>query len=159
MARQYDHQTSEGDHPFAEDGMDVSQKDSGAADAPRDKPANPFSPLSQDSLYATTPEYEVSYSGRGRTVLVLGIVGVLCFGFTGYLSILHRFPPLMLLSLAFTLPAWQWGRHDLIAMRAGVMQVKGKGLTQAGKILGAAMTALIAAIVIVWTVSEFVASI
>ena len=156
MARQYDQQTTDGDHPFADDGIDVSQEQKADGDAPRSDAANPFSSSSRDPLYTTTPEYEVSYSGRGGAVLALGIVGVLSFAFTVYIAMQAEFPPFLLLSLAFTITAWQWGRRDLIAMRAGVMQTKGKGMTRVGVILGATTTALIAVIVIGWAAFKLV---
>ena len=61
---------------------------------------------------------------RGAIVLVLGILGlVMCGAFTG-------------------LPAWLMGNTDLNEMDSGLMDPEGRGLTNAGKILGMISTIL-----------------
>ena len=55
---------------------------------------------------------------RGTTILVLGILGLVCCTiFTG-------------------IPAWVMGVSDLKAMAAGQMDPSGTGMTKAGKICG-----------------------
>ncbi len=55
---------------------------------------------------------------RGTTILVLGILSLVCCGFiTG-------------------IPAWIMGSSDLKAMAAGEMDPSGEGQTKAGKICG-----------------------
>ncbi len=59
---------------------------------------------------------------RGVLILVLGILGFFCF----------------ILGIA----AWIMGKADLAAMDAGEMDPSGRGLTNAGKILGMIFTIL-----------------
>ena len=71
---------------------------------------------------------------RGTLVLVLGILGlVLCGIFTG-------------------IPAWIMGSGDLKEIDAGTMDPSGRGITQAGKILGMVSCALTALAVVFWVV-------
>ena len=60
---------------------------------------------------------------RGTTVLVLGILSMVTF------------PPLGIV-------AWVMGKSDLDAMRRGVMDPSGQGMTNAGYILGIIATVL-----------------
>ena len=53
---------------------------------------------------------------RGGRVLMLGLAGLLCF--------------------PMSIMAWMAGRKDLVAMRDGEMDSRGRGVTQAGMILG-----------------------
>lgn len=60
---------------------------------------------------------------RGTMILVFGILGlVICF--------------------PFGIVAWVMGNTDLKAMGAGVMDPEGRGVTQAGKIIGMIATIL-----------------
>jgi hypothetical protein len=62
---------------------------------------------------------------RGVLILVFGIIGlVVCF--------------------PFGIVAWVMGNTDLKAMDAGEMDPEGRGLTQAGKIIGIIATAMTA---------------
>ncbi len=54
---------------------------------------------------------------RGTTILVLGILSLLCCGLLG-------------------IPAWLMGNADLKEMAAGTMDPAGQGTTNAGKICG-----------------------
>ena len=60
---------------------------------------------------------------RGVLVLILGIVGLLCCFVAGII-------------------AWVLGNQDLKDMDAGTMDPEGRGMTQAGKILGIISVAL-----------------
>lgn len=59
----------------------------------------------------------VSMAHRGATVLVLGILGLVCCFIFGIIS-------------------WAMGSSDLRDMNAGRMDPSGRGLTQAGRICG-----------------------
>ncbi len=61
---------------------------------------------------------------RATLVLVLGIVGIVCCMPAGIV-------------------AWVLGHQDLRDMSAGVMDPAGRGMTQAGKILGMISVALV----------------
>ena len=61
---------------------------------------------------------------RGTLILVLGILSIfLCGLFTG-------------------IPAWVMGNSDLKEMEQGIMDPSGRGLTQAGRIIGMVITIL-----------------
>ncbi len=60
---------------------------------------------------------------RGTTILVLGILSLLCCGLLG-------------------IPAWLMGNADLKEMAAGTMDPAGQGTTNAGKICGIIGTVL-----------------
>jgi hypothetical protein len=68
---------------------------------------------------------------RATLVLVLGIVGIVCCMPAGIV-------------------AWVLGHQDLRDMSAGVMDPAGRGMTQAGKILGMISVALAVIAFIVW---------
>ncbi|MEO0649223.1 MAG: DUF4190 domain-containing protein [Planctomycetota bacterium] len=55
---------------------------------------------------------------RGTTILVLGILSLVCCGLIG-------------------VAPWMMGKDDLEAMQSGQMDPEGKGLTEAGRIIGA----------------------
>lgn len=93
---------------------------------------NPFS--DQASYQAANPYaspgvpsmgYGASYvkPHRGGQVLTFGILGFMC-------------------CFAFAIAAWVMGASDLREMRAGVMDPSGRGLTQAGMIIGIVGTVL-----------------
>lgn len=54
---------------------------------------------------------------RGQGIVVLGIVGLLCCFICGII-------------------AWVMANNDLAQMNAGIMDPRGRGLTQAGKVCG-----------------------
>ena len=60
---------------------------------------------------------------RGTTILVLGILSLVCCGLLG-------------------IPAWLMGNTDLKEMAAGTMDPAGQGTTNAGKICGIIGTVL-----------------
>lgn len=60
---------------------------------------------------------------RGTTILVLGILSLVCCGLLG-------------------IPAWLMGNADLKEMAAGTMDPTGEGTTNAGKICGIIGTVL-----------------
>ena len=68
---------------------------------------------------------------RGTLVLVLGIVGLVCCMPAGIVS-------------------WILGHQDLKDMDAGTMDPSGRGMTQAGKILGIIAVALFALGMLAW---------
>jgi uncharacterized protein DUF4190 len=68
---------------------------------------------------------------RGTLVLVLGIVGIVCCMPAGIV-------------------AWVLGHQDLRDMNAGLMDPTGRGMTQAGKILGMISVALVVVGGIIW---------
>jgi hypothetical protein len=68
---------------------------------------------------------------RATLVLVLGIVGLVCCMPAGIV-------------------AWVLGHQDLRDMSAGVMDPAGRGMTQAGKILGMISVALTVVGCLVW---------
>jgi hypothetical protein len=65
------------------------------------------------------PAYTAGKPHRGTMVLILGIVSIIC----------------NLLFIPGVL-AWVFGNSDLKEMDAGSMDPSGRGLTQAGKVLG-----------------------
>jgi hypothetical protein len=67
---------------------------------------------------------------RGATILVLGILGLLCT------------------CLPLGIVAWIMGNSDLAAMREGRMDRSGEGITRAGQILGIITCALTGLIVL-----------
>ena len=79
--------------------------------------ANPYHPTGAPGVY------QVGH--RGGLILTLGILGIACnfFGIPGIM-------------------AWVLGRADLKQMDAGVMDVEGRGMVQAGMILGIIGTVL-----------------
>jgi hypothetical protein len=68
---------------------------------------------------------------RATLVLVLGIVGIVCCMPAGIV-------------------AWVLGHQDLKDMTAGLMDPAGRGMTQAGKILGMISVALAVLAILVW---------
>jgi hypothetical protein len=62
--------------------------------------------------------------GRGTTILILGIVSIVCCQLLGPL-------------------AWIWGKQDLEKIRAGEISMEAQGLTNAGMILGIIGTVLL----------------
>ena len=68
---------------------------------------------------------------RATLVLVLGIVGIVCCMPAGIV-------------------AWVLGHQDLKDMSAGLMDPAGRGMTQAGKILGMISVALAVLALLVW---------
>ena len=68
---------------------------------------------------------------RGTLVLILGIVGIVCCMPAGIV-------------------AWVLGHQDLRDMNSGLMDPAGRGMTQAGKILGMISVALAVIAFIVW---------
>jgi Domain of unknown function (DUF4190) len=68
---------------------------------------------------------------RATLVLVLGIVGLVCCMPAGIV-------------------AWVLGHQDLKDMNSGLMDPAGRGMTQAGKILGMISVALAVLALIVW---------
>jgi amino acid transporter len=68
---------------------------------------------------------------RGVLILVFGILGfVVC--------------------VIFGILAWVWGANDLREMDAGQMDPEGRGLTQAGKIVGMVSVILTLVVVVGW---------
>jgi hypothetical protein len=73
---------------------------------------------------------------RGATILVLGILSVVCCGiFTG-------------------IPAWIMGSGDLRAMAEGRMDRSGEGMTRAGQIIGIVGT-ILGIISVIWVLAAF----
>jgi hypothetical protein len=68
---------------------------------------------------------------RGTLVLILGIVGLLC-------------------CMPIGIVAWVLGHQDLKDMNAGLMDPAGRGMTQAGKILGIISVILVVVGTIIW---------
>ena len=68
---------------------------------------------------------------RGVMILVFGILGIVC-------------------CLIFGIIAWVMGNGDLREMDAGRMDPSGRGLTQAGKILGIVSVALAVLGFLIW---------
>jgi hypothetical protein len=68
---------------------------------------------------------------RATLVLILGIVGLVCCMPAGIV-------------------AWVLGHQDLRDMNAGLMDPSGRGMTQAGKILGMISVALAVVAGVVW---------
>lgn len=96
-----------------------------AEEEPGDEPANPFreSPHEKPNPYqsptsppdAGMPRHYTPH--RGELILTLGILGFLCCGIFGVV-------------------AWAMGSADMKEIRAERMDPAGRGLTQAGMILG-----------------------
>ncbi len=82
---------------------------------------NPFGDLeTKPNPYQSIAGGQSTIAGsphRGGTILVLGILGIVCCQIVGP-------------------AAWVMGRSDLKAMDAGLMDPEGRGSTQAGMILG-----------------------
>jgi amino acid transporter len=74
---------------------------------------------------------------RGVTILVLGILGIVCCGIMGIL-------------------AWIWGNNDLEEMGAGRMDPAGRDMTNIGRILGMIATALMAIWILWWIVAAVI---
>ncbi len=91
------------------------------------QPHIPYSAGRESVLHAqgTTPQpsYHYSRPHRGGLVLALGIISICCSGVV--------VPGIL---------AWIFGRNDLKAMDAGLMDPEGRGMTQAGMIMGMVMT-------------------
>jgi heme/copper-type cytochrome/quinol oxidase subunit 4 len=68
---------------------------------------------------------------RGALILTLGILS------------------LVLAGILTGIPAWVMGSGDLKKMDAGIMDPEGRGLTQAGRILGMICTIITAVIVVI----------
>lgn len=68
---------------------------------------------------------------RGVLILVFGILGfVVC--------------------VIFGILAWTWGNNDLKEMDAGLMDPEGRGLTNAGRIIGMVNCILVAVFIVLW---------
>lgn len=74
---------------------------------------------------------------RGVMILVFGILGLVC-------------------CFIFGIIAWVMGNADLQEMDAGRMDPTGRGLTQAGKILGIISVALAILGIVIWLLSAMV---
>ena len=70
---------------------------------------------------------------RGTLILILGIVGLLC-------------------CMPVGIVAWVLAHQDLRDMNAGTMDPTGRGMTQAGKILGIISVVLAVLTLIAWAV-------
>lgn len=81
--------------------------------------ANPYA--SPPGSYFVQPTFQKSH--RGNQVLTYGILGFVC-------------------CFLFGIAAWAMGAKDLSEMRTGVMDPRGRGLTQAGMIIGIVSTIL-----------------
>ena len=89
-------------------------------------------PLASDNPYESSQTYSSSLlqPHRGGLILTLGILSVLCCNLLG-------------------IAAWIMGNEDLNKMERGQMDPSGRGLTQAGKVLGIiAIVLMVLAIVI-----------
>ncbi|MFL5245166.1 MAG: zinc-ribbon domain-containing protein [Gemmataceae bacterium] len=80
---------------------------------------------------------------RGSAVLVMGFISLIC---SPLAMLFVCCPPLSLVlcvvSIALGVPAWAMGHGDLRKIEAGTMDPRGRGRTQAGKILGVIGTLL-----------------
>jgi len=72
---------------------------------------------SEVEVETVSPQVEALKPHRGTTILVLGILGIVCCFICGII-------------------AWVMGNNDLKEIDAGIMDPEGRGLTQAGKICG-----------------------
>jgi hypothetical protein len=81
----------------------------------------------------TMPQTGMMRPHRGVVILVLGILGLLLCVIAGIV-------------------AWVMGNGDLRAMDSGEMDPAGRGLTQAGKILGIVAVVLNAIVVGIWVI-------
>jgi hypothetical protein len=81
----------------------------------------------------TMPQTGMMRPHRGVVILVLGILGLLLCVIAGIV-------------------AWVMGNGDLRAMDSGEMDPAGRGLTQAGKILGIVAVVLNALFILIWVV-------
>lgn len=81
----------------------------------------------------TTPQTGMMRPHRGVLILVLGILGLVLCVISGIV-------------------AWVLGNGDLRAMDSGEMDPTGRGLTQAGKILGIVAVALNVLVLVIWVV-------
>lgn len=100
------------------------------------KDANPFATgQPQGAAYGAAAGYGMPYrtAHRGGMILTLGILGIMCNFF-------------MIPGVC----AWVMGRGDLKQMEAGVMDPDGRGLTQAGMILGIIGTVLVLATILIY---------
>ena len=79
-------------------------------------------------MYAAKPH-------RGGLILALGIVGLLLCGFAG-------------------IAAWIMGNRDLAEMDAGVMDASGRGMTQAGRVIGI-ITVVLNVLSLIWAIIVF----
>lgn len=70
-----------------------------------------------DGLGGSTPTGAATKPHRGTMILIFGIIGLVC-------------------CVIFGIVAWVMGKKDLAEMDAGLMDPSGRGLTNAGKILG-----------------------
>jgi hypothetical protein len=68
---------------------------------------------------------------RGTTILVLGILGLVCCFICGII-------------------AWVMGNTDIKSMNSGMMDPSGRGLTQAGKICGIISVVLAIVGIVIW---------
>ncbi len=90
------------------------------ADTDPSRAANPYaSPAGGYSTPTFQPSRNYRRAHRGGTILTLGIFAIIC-------------------NVCFIpgICAWSMGSNDLNAMRTGMMDPSGQGLTQAGMILG-----------------------
>lgn len=85
---------------------------------------------------STVPPAAFQRAHRGMAILVLGIIGVVCCIIPGII-------------------AWVMGDSDLRDMSAGRMDPSGRGLTQAGRILGIVSVVLAIVGIIGWLILVF----
>ncbi len=92
--------------------------------------------MSQFTQPPTIPQSSIQQPHRATVILVLGILSVvLCF-ICGII-------------------AWVMGNADIKAMNAGTMDPSGRGMTQAGRIIGIVGTVL-GCLALVWVILVFV---
>jgi len=109
-------------------------------DQPVSTPQPPSQPIGnpQQTYSEVQPQQYGQHPHRGTMILVFGILGlVVC----------------MLLGIV----AWVMGSGDLKKMDAGVMDPKGRGITQAGKIIGMVATILAIVGIALWFLIFFLA--
>jgi hypothetical protein len=97
---------------------------------------NPRAQTDAPHLNLSEPVMSQMQPHRGTMVLVLGILGIVLCQILGIV-------------------AWVMGKNDLKAMDAGQMDPEGRGMTQAGKILGLVSMILLAigiVISIIWVI-------
>jgi tetratricopeptide (TPR) repeat protein len=81
--------------------------------------------------YGMTPGYSYQKPHRGAVVLALALCGVF-------------------VCPIFAVVAWVLGNQDLADMNTGVMDESGRGLTQAGRIIGMVLTLVTSLVVVGW---------
>jgi len=108
--------TPAAERPFADTDY-VGESTNPFADVPGSSP-NPY----QSPSTVKPVRYQKPH--RGGTILTLGILGIVCCGPLG-------------------IAAWVMGSSDLKEIRAGRMDPSGRGLTQAGMVVGIIATVLL----------------